>query len=730
MRTLCLHCWLLAAAIVLPFGAWSGNVRAAETASGATQWHPLRIGGGGWLTGIDQSADGSTLLVRTDTYGAYRWNAAQSEWTQLVTAQSMPGRHLEHDYGSGVYEIRVAPNRPERLYMAYRGFIYRSDDTGAHWQQTAFAHLTMDANDDFRTSGQKLAVDPVNADVVYAGTARSGLFQTDNGGTTWRPVAGIPASKAAKPDQYPGHAGIAFDAASGAISGRTRTIYASSFGNGVFRSDDAGTSWHRLDGGPQSVSHGKIAADGAYYVTSGDRASVWRFAAGAWTEITPEHQNWDTIVTDPFDANRLLAIREGGYLDISHDRGATWDGIIWGPGGTNERLAPNAPWLAWTAEKYMSTGDMLLDTAKPGRLWFAEGIGAWTTNIANTPASPPLVSFTAQSAGIEQLVANLVVAPPGGKPVVASWDRPVFYIDNPDTYPASHGPDNDKSIIAGWGLDYATSDPKFLAGIFEWWGDEKSGFSTDGGKTWTPFPSVPALERANGGDMAVSSPQNIVWAGSNNERVFVTKDQGQSWQPVSIDGLPAGPETGWGFAYYLNRRIVTADRVLPATFYLYNNLRGLYRSSDGGGQWTLMHKGEIVPWSSFNAKLRSVPERAGHLFFTAGPQSGVKPAPSPFRRSIDGGATWTSVKDVLEVFAFGFGKPRMPGSYPAIYIAGWVHRTYGLWRSDDAAATWVSIGDFPLGNLDEVKTIDGDKDVFGKVYVGLSGSGYVYGTLE
>src|SRR4029453_2610086 len=40
-------------------------------------WKPLRIGAGGWLTGMDISADGSTRVVRTDTYGAYVWESTR-----------------------------------------------------------------------------------------------------------------------------------------------------------------------------------------------------------------------------------------------------------------------------------------------------------------------------------------------------------------------------------------------------------------------------------------------------------------------------------------------------------------------------------------------------------------------------------------------------------------------------------------------------------------------------
>src|SRR4051794_41942957 len=75
-------------------------------------WKPVRIGAGGWLTGIDIAPDG-TKVVRTDTYGAYIWDG--TEWRQLVTAKSMPAADVGVDNNEGVFEIRVAPSDTNRL---------------------------------------------------------------------------------------------------------------------------------------------------------------------------------------------------------------------------------------------------------------------------------------------------------------------------------------------------------------------------------------------------------------------------------------------------------------------------------------------------------------------------------------------------------------------------------------------------------------------------------------
>ena len=144
-----------------------------------------------------------------------------------------------------------------------------------------------------------------------------------------------------------------------------------------------------------------------------------------------------------------------------------------------------------------------------------------------------------------------------------------------------------------------------------------------------------------------------------------------------------------------------------------------------GHGWAL---DRVSHYDWFAAKLRSVPGKAGHLFYTFGQSGGsTNPDSKPFMHSTDGGATWSAIPNVLEVYAFGFGKEAQAGGYPAIFIAGWVNSVWGIWRSDNEGQSWSQIGDFPLGSLDEIKAVEGDKNTYGIVYLGFAGSGYAYG---
>ena len=134
----------------------------------------------------------------------------------------------------------------------------------------------------------------------------------------------------------------------------------------------------------------------------------------------------------------------------------TWTDTYW----NYKRVATDCR-LARTDQRWMSSGGMLIDPLTH-ELFFSEGIGVWKATLPKTVAPFDWIS---QSKGIEQLCSLVAMAPPGGKPVLGSMDRPLWYVENPDVYPSTHGPNKEHTLIVGYSIDYASSDPKFLAAI-------------------------------------------------------------------------------------------------------------------------------------------------------------------------------------------------------------------------------------------------------------------------
>jgi hypothetical protein len=391
-------------------------------------------------------------------------------------------------------------------------------------------------------------------------------------------------------------------------------------------------------------------------------------------------------------------------------------------------VANDIPWLALN-EPFLDNGNMQFDKSQSNVLAFAEGITVWN-------ASPPSTytgnwNWVSQGAGIEQLVANEIVSPPGGAVVLASWDRAIFRITNKKQYPSSYPYNTANQIVPAWGVDYSASTPSYLVCYTNTGGTAGSAYSTNGGITWTAFAAQPtngAGTYANPGSIACSTTTNTVVA--SGLILQNTKDGGVTWNNVQ----PGGVTAGWGV---VQKKRVAADRVTANSFLAWNDgsgtpaAEGMWLSTNSGDTWTQQCHGVFSLGQSWQYQIHSVPGNAGHYFITGGQStSSTQPdASSKFYRTTNNGVTWTDVSNgsyvIREVWAFGFGAIAAGQTYPEVAIWGWINGTLGFWTSVDNCATWQMTGDAHFGlTFDVVSCISGDSNVAGAWYVGFSGSGY------
>lgn len=702
---------------------------AAEVGQVDYDWKPMKVGGGGYVVGLYVSPTVKGLAyARTDVSGAYRWDAAAASWKQLVTSASMPAEHVSYGQYGGVVSLVGAPRDSDIAYMAFKGEIFRSVDRGEHWTATSFGakKVAMDANGEGRQEGERLGVDPANSNLVYFCPTQGPLWRTEDGGQTWSPVKGIPEGQAPH-----GVNTVVFDPRGGAIKkakgeGKTQVIYVTVDHGGIFRSTDAGVTWRNIAGnGPGDVARprdAEVGPDGTYYVAcdnaEGAQGSVWKFTGErGWTNITPSNPEggnqsyWDVAV-DPTNGKRVVAMENGGKGFVSENQGAKWTYHLF---HLNSR---EVTWLDNQERNYfLSVGELEFDPFDPGKLWFAEGLGVWWTK----DLSPLVIEWEAASKGIEETCTNELIAPPGGKPVGAVWDNSSFYFTDPDTYTAvrSH-----PTFMAGWALDWCPANPKFITGIFQnnlnfGANPKMSGYSMDGGQTWTRFVAIDAgalPAELEYGVIAVSAdnPDNLVWCPAAGKLPHYSTDRGVTWKRSDCGRLQ---QTGL-VAIYKGQRPLCADRVSPATFYLYTSTDGVYRSTDGGAHFKKV--GEL-PGGRESAKLKATPGKVGHLWFAEG-------AGGRLLHSKDAGATWTMVTGNIEhCINVGLGKALNPDGYPTLFAGGVVAGRFGIYRSTDEGTTWSEICSYPLGVFEWINCLEGDKDVFGKVYLGFAQAGFAYG---
>ncbi len=709
------------------------------------RWKPVRIGGGGFVTGFASDTAGLTRVVRTDVYGAYIWMPGVDRWSQLINSASIPTSDISPNrFDKGVFEIAVAPSDPTRIYLATAGNIYVSRNAGRSFSRSRSwpFPIEFDANSMFRTYGPHISVSPSNPDLAFFGTPHDGLLRTLDGGVSWDRVAAVPAGDdillGSGIDRSPGV--LVWFSPSG-------EAWALSYGHGMFCSRDDGQSFSALTdgitGNPPGLRRGEFTRDGVFFGVDSQTRSVWKFQYNQWIDLSnkPGLSRQEFVSITPVDDNRIVLFDQGGRGQISEDSGETWHDLphIAIPG------ASDPPWLRVSDQPFFALGSVHHDPIVPNRLWAATGMGIFYADLRQPVTG---ISWVSQTRGIEELVANDVIKPSGQSPLFGAWDSGVHREEDLDRFSSSFGP-KERMIIAVQQLDWSADHPEFIVTNAS---DTRmpccaedgdailAGYSIDGGRTWSKFATLPTPPgtdpsdpwRMSFGTIAVSASNtnNIVWEPSMNRSPFYTMDRGRSWNRVRFEGEVL-PFTGSHAELNYQRKTLAADRVLPATFYLVHSgdgsnsrLAGLWRTGDSGKDWTKVFNGEIAPLSGYAAKLRAVPNHAGNLFFT----SSVPDAKgNDLMRSTDGGAHWTHVSGVDRVLDIGFGKAEAGASYPTIYLAGYVKGTYGLWRSTDDTGSWSNIGKFPVGSLDRVSVVEGDLDKFGRVYIGFGGSGWVYG---
>jgi len=212
------------------------------------------------------------MYARTDVGGLYRWDAANQDWHQLLSMESV-GQKVS----LSVESIAIDPNNVNVIYTAtgaythtgkggeVPGNLLKSVDRGKTWQLLDLS-VPMGGNEDWRWAGERLAVDPFDSKIIYFGSRLDGLWRSQDGGSTWNQIdtATIPVGETwGETRGVAGVTFIEFDESSEGIA------YVGIAGEGVYQTTDSGKTWQSLDGLSNSLvpQQGEINGDGELVVT-------------------------------------------------------------------------------------------------------------------------------------------------------------------------------------------------------------------------------------------------------------------------------------------------------------------------------------------------------------------------------------------------------------------------------------------------------------------------------
>lgn len=711
----------------------TGSVgQAVDPAPPRYRWHNAVVGAGGFAPNLVFSPVVRGLAyLRTDMGGAYRWEDAAGRWVPLQDG------FAEGSY-YGVESVAADPVDGNGVYLAAgmhrRGAaaILHSTDRGRHWRihRVPFA---MGGNEDGRGLGERLAVDPHAPATLLFGSRHDGLHRSDDRGATWRRVAGFPHAGLGVPEGRRTNAGIAF-VAFDPRPGR-RTVFAGvadMAGRGLYRSDDGGTRWRRVAGGPADLLpvKGVIDRTGRLFVAYANGigpggvtdGAVFRHAIDTrqWSDITPDRRAARppggymglAVAGDVVAVSTMNRWKPGDTLWRSVDGGAHWRDL--GPGSTRDVAA--SPFLK-QGDDHAEFGHWIagvaIDPFDPRRTAYTTGATVYATPHAEAPRT----TWTPWVAGIEQTAIISMTSPGSGVPLVSGFgDIAGFAHDDLSrSPPVMH---LNPHLTNTNNLDWAGRAPRVMVRS----GNRHAGqtvtatlaWSGDGGHRWQPV--VARLSGTPRQDLDGNSP---IVVGADGMRFvvslptpLVSADRGRTW--AIANGLPGSTR-------------VVADKRDPLAFYAADFAGGRFLVSRDGGRRFVVRSGtglptDLSPSAPRNREsppaLLAEPGRAGHLWLRVGTR---------LWRSTDFGGRFVPVPNAPLVEIVTLGRAAPGGRDPALYVWGEQGGVRGLFRSIDGGIRWHRINDDDHRWGNRIRVIAGDPKRFGRVYIGTDGRGVLYG---
>jgi len=563
--------------------------------------------------------------------GMYRSDDGGKSWRRIGLEHS---RHIS--------KVIVDSKDPNLVYVAVQGDawgpseergVYRSRDGGAHWEKILFVDPSTGASD--------LDIDRSNPNILYAamwdhrrrpwtvrsGGQGSGLWKSVDAGAHWtRLTKGLPSLM--------GKTGISVSPAD------PNRIWAmiEAVDGGVYRSDDAGRTW-------TWINRDAGIRDRAWYYTHifahpTDRNSVYVLAAPmvvsndggvTFEQIRTPHGDNHDLWINPRNPDLMIESNDGG-ANVSLNGGKSWSSQMNQPTGQFYRIATD---LSWPYRIYSAQQDDSTVRIPSRSLEGGIGLSDWRPIGGGESA---FVSFDRSNPRFVYATGLL------GS--VTEYDDSTGLIRDIDPYPVFAGfrQVKDLKYRFNWNAPILVSshDPNVI-----YHGSDKLLRSTDRGVSWTEIS--PDLTRARpetmgttGGPIMIEgaggehyatltyiaeSPHDskVLWTGSDDGLVHVTRDGGAHWADVTPAGLPEGDIN----AIEISPHTPGTAYVVVARYKLDDFAPYAFRTTDFGRSWTAITNG--LPRDSFMQVVREDPVRPGLLY--AGTETGVFV-------SFDSGGSW------------------------------------------------------------------------------------------
>ncbi len=657
------------------FGATGGGLW--KTTDGGDTWMPVTDGqitsASVGAVAVSESKPDVVFIGMGES--AIRGNIMPGDGIYRSLDAGKTWKHVGFKNVDAISKIRIHPTNADIVFAAVFGKysvpsaergVFKSTDGGTTWKKVLFR--------DDKTGAIDIAIDRVNPNVMYAamweayrkeyqmssGGPGSGLFKSTDGGETWTEVTrnkGMPAGLI-------GRIGVAVTAAN---SNRVYALVENENG-GLFKSDDAGATWALVN------SDRNIRQRAFYYthlfadhknadVVYMQNTSMFRSADGGKTMVSVgngTHGDHHDLWIDPEDPAHLVNANDGGGA-ISYNTGGAWTAQDFPTEQFYHVITTkHVPFHVCGSQQDNSTLCVPSNWNAPAAGFGRGGGGGGGAPAAAGAYRDPTAGGMAVSYVAGGGEPGYIAPDPLDPDVFYSGTNNGSYVDkfnrrtglsrevNP--YPWFYSGEPSKEIRERWQwtfpILFSPLDPKML-----FVSSQRLWRTLDGGRTWLRLSGdltrhAPETQEKSGGPITgdMNGPEvygvifsvgpskrdvNVIWTGSDDGLVHVTRNGGKTWTNVTPKDMPDFGRVSQidasafsvGAAYISVRRPLLDDRA-PYIF----------KTTDFGATWTKVVSG--IREDAYVHAVREDPTRKGLLY--AATQHGVY-------ISYDDGAMWQNL---------------------------------------------------------------------------------------